>query len=353
VTLSTIGGNGWGSGLDRGRSFLLERRGDDGLWRDFRTLAGQSADWVTGYVGYNLLRAAGPTVALEHTALTLVERQQHDGGWGYNETVPSDADSTAYVLLFLSGMGATADCIHRATRCLRSHQDPDSGGVATYREPGPIRDYMGLPPEFSFEGWCQPHVEVTAAAGRAFAAAGSASSPLAEKAWRFVTERRQAGHWESYWWVLPHYPTLQCVELTRSVRGSEDTPRLLDATVAWLRETQLPGGGWAAASGQPACAFATALSISVLALACAAPAVLERGVDALLRLQEQDGGWWSEPSLQIPPPDVPEPGRQGPWRIGELGTGVLIADENRLYTTATCVGALALTGALTSGGRRS
>src|SRR5581483_4398663 len=91
--------------LERGTRFLLAKQGPDGLWRDFRTPAGEASEWPTGFAGTALHLAGAGAGALERAAGKLVATQNEDGGWGYHEDVPSDADSTACVLLFLALAG--------------------------------------------------------------------------------------------------------------------------------------------------------------------------------------------------------------------------------------------------------
>jgi hypothetical protein len=59
-------------------------------------------------------------------------------------------------------------------------------------------------------------------------------------------------------------------------------------------------------------------------------------------LQAEDGGWPSDPVLRIPPPDLVEPSSYRAWRADALGTGVVVRDQHRLFTTAACVSALRL-----------
>src|SRR3954463_1702835 len=99
--------------LERGRRFLLARQGDDGLWRDFRTPAGEASEWPTGFIATALYLARAEMTPLERAAEALIACQNDDGGWGYNETVPTDADSTACVLRFLALMG------HEGATCSR------------------------------------------------------------------------------------------------------------------------------------------------------------------------------------------------------------------------------------------
>src|SRR4051794_33145860 len=247
--------------LERGTRFLLAKQGADGLWRDFYTPAGEASAWPTGFIATVLRRARAETSVLERTASTLIASQNDDDGWGYNETVPSDADSTACVLLFLALMGHRGEPSVRAAACLVGHQRSEHGGVATYREPGPIRRYMGVGRWWRFNGWCGAHTEVTAMAGRALVALRPQDpGPETAAAWRYVRSRQRAdGSWSSYWWTAPHYATLQAVELAQSMgdRGA------IDRAAKWATASQLPDGTWSA-PGVPMSAFTTALGLSIL-----------------------------------------------------------------------------------------
>lgn len=253
--------------------------------------------------------------------------------------MPTDADSTACALVFLAALGRKDVCVERASACLARHQDADSGGLATYREPGPIRRFMGLGAESDLSGWCASHVEVTATAGRAFAAsAGTPPGAKAEAAWRYVSRRQgEDGSWASYWWTTHHYPTFQAVALACEVGDHAAVQR----AAAWALREQDEDGGWPA-PGVPTSAFATAMSLSVLLRAGERGRAVDRAVERLLALQQADGGWPSHPIMRIPPPGLAEPGRHESWRIDGLGTGVVVRDQHRTFTAAACVAALAL-----------
>jgi squalene cyclase len=198
---------------------------------------------------------------------------------------------------------------------------------------------MGLGAESDLGGWCASHVEVTATAGRAFAAsAGAPPGAEAEAAWRYVSRRqREDGSWASYWWTTHHYPTLQAVALASDVGDQAAAQR----AAAWALREQDEDGGFSA-PGVPTSAFATAMSLSVLLRAGGRGCRVDRAVERLLALQEADGGWSSHPIMRIPPPGLAEPDRQEAWRVDGLGTGVVVRDQHRTFTTAACVGALAL-----------
>ena len=106
--MASIGATSVEQALAGGVEFLLAQQGRDGLWRDFETLAGEASDWPTGFVGTQLLDAGVRGAPIDRAAEALLARQHRDGGWGYHHDVPSDADSTAWVLMFLAAIGTRA-----------------------------------------------------------------------------------------------------------------------------------------------------------------------------------------------------------------------------------------------------
>jgi squalene cyclase len=324
--------------LARGVEFLLDRQCEDGLWRDFQTPAGEASTWPTAYIGTALYGVGIGGAAAERAASALVSRQHRDGGWGYNEETPTDADSTSWALLLLTRTRDRSGACQRAGRCLARHQRRHSGGVATYAEAGPIRRYMGLARWVPYRGWCRPQTEVTAVAGRAQDALGSgAPRARAAAAWRYVRHRQEAdGSWSSYWWTTPHYATQQAVALAVCMH---DLDAIRQAT-GWAIRTQRPDGGWGVPGAAVPSSFTTALSLSVLAVSdLDVQMPLTRARDALVGLQRADGGWPSAAALRIPmPSDASRSGkRQG---LVQFAPGIVVVDHHRTFTTATCVAAL-------------
>jgi squalene cyclase len=324
------------SGID----FLLAGQGRDGLWRDFLTPAGQASTWPSAYIGNALHLAGADQFAAERAADALALSQQPDGGWGYNEDTPSDADSTSWAILFLTRMQGRDSACNRAGTCLSRHQRRLNGGVATYAEPGPIRRYMGLGHWAPFRGWCRPQIEVSAVAGSAFCAlAPGASSARAEAAWRYVRSRQNAdGSWNSYWWTSPEFATRQAVALAVSMHDLDAVRR----AAAWTLRGQRHDGGWGVPRAAAASPFPTALSLSVLAASEPDdPRPIALGIDALIRMQQDDGGWPSHPALRIPLPVDPSPAGDDRWHLIRYGAGIVVQDQHRTFTSATCVAALA------------
>jgi squalene cyclase len=325
--------------LQRGVSFLLQRQAPDGLWRDFDTLAGEAIDWPSGVIAARLHRTARPDAiaAAEHAAAELAARAQHDGGWGYHARVPTDADSTACVLDLLVEARLHGTVLDRAGRCLAAHQDPRTGGIATYRTPDPIRSFMRLGRAADLTGWCTPHLEVTATAGAVLAPLGRRHRTTAELAWSYVAARQHDdGGWSSYWWTARQYPALHAVMLAQALGHSAAIDRAAD----WAVATQHAEDGSWGAPGEPHSAFATALAAELLARAGHHDIPLQRAAAALAELQDRDGGWPSHPVMRIPAPHLREPDDHTAWRDDALGTGVVVRDQHRLFTTALCVSAL-------------
>lgn len=328
--------------VERGTRFLLANQGADGLWRDFRTPAGEASEWPTGFIGASLHLAGVGAGAVERAAAALRASQNDDGGWGYHEGVPTDADSTAWGLLLLLLLGDGDDACRRAATCLVRHQRADGGGIATFADPDPIRRFMGLRRWVGFGGWCRPHLEVTAVAGRTLALLLTAGAPQrdAEAAWRYVrSQQTYDGSWAPYWWTSSHYSTLQAAELAAAFGDHDAVSRAAD----WALRSQNDDGGWSA-PGAPTSAFATANSLSLLVLGGAQREAIARATDGLAALQQDDGGWPGHPILRIPLPGDRDPDGRGRWRPIRFGSGIVVADQHRTFTSAACVAALARTG---------
>ena len=322
-----------------GVDFLLGLQGDDGLWRDFRTPAGAATSWPSAYAGCALRSAGAHGTWLDRLSDALERTQHPDGGWGYHEGTPTDADSTSWGVLALAGRKNVAEVRARALACLARHQRPRGGGVATYAEAGPVRRFTGLSRAVPFWGWRRPHVEIAAVAGRALHGSGSAGArDRAVRAWRFVRSRQQDdGSWPSYWWTSEHVATEQAVRLAVLMADPEPAAR----AARWVQRHQGADGAWRDPAGEGASAFLTALSVSILAATGSDDAGLARGVDALIRLQDVGGGWPATATLRIPVPPDRHPSLDGAWRPVRFGPGLVVPDQERVFTTATCVAALA------------
>src|SRR5712691_8135613 len=66
--------------LERAVAFLLAQQGQDGLWRDFRTLGGEAADWPSGFIAAQLVAAGAPRTPLESAARAMTVVGTRTGG---------------------------------------------------------------------------------------------------------------------------------------------------------------------------------------------------------------------------------------------------------------------------------
>lgn len=318
-------------------SFLLDSRSEDGLWRDFRTLAGASSEWVSGFVASSLGAARAAPETLRAALLALLQRQRPSGGWGYNERVPPDCDSTAWVLVAMSGRPVwKPSMILRGLAYLRRHGG--ESGFATYLPEDGIEGFIGAEAADT-EGWRQPHLCVTAVAVRALLLHGLGGDGAARAGLAALSQdQARDGLWYSYWWPGAAYATAQSLR-TLACAGALPMERWRAAADAVIRLQQDDGGF--GDEGGPAHSFATAMGLSAL-LTRPDPAC-DEAVDAaaawLLR-EQRAGSWPSHPILRIPRPmeRAPDAGR---YVEDALGTAVILRDERRLFTTAAAMGALA------------
>lgn len=299
--------------LAAGVRYLARMQHPAGSWSDFWLPVGASDAWVTAYVGIALdaasrcasLSPAARSLAggsAERAVAWLVAAHRPLGGWGYNATVPVDADATAHAISLLARRGVAVP--PAAVAVLRSHYVAGEG-FRTYR-----RD--------AAHPWGQPHRDVTAAALRALHDCGAMEREELRVAWAALLHDHcdRRGWWHGYWWQTPNYPTGMVLEvwqaagappLSRPVAAALPTATAFDlawATMARARFTARAGESLAA---------------------------------RFVALQASDGGWPSALILRVPPP------------LPATATAPVIAptvaqDARRLFVTATAVRALALVG---------
>lgn len=341
--------------LDAGCDFIWEELSEDGLWRDFQTLAGESSDWVTAFVWYALAQRLERETRDWLPLTTLLGRQRETGGWAYNEDVPCDADSTAWTVLALSTMpGWRPSTLLRSMRYLQMHQRPGSGGFATYAPLDGIDRYIDAAPELT-DGWLTAHQCVTGVVVGAMLAAGEkpSSAPI-ENGVAYLLEQRDPDRlWRSYWWPGRSYATYHAVRAlvwARRWRYDGAIP-----TIRAIVERQRPDGSWPLGDGEEGSVFET--SWALLTLLLVDPRQTRREVAAatawLVEQQQYDGSWPTLPILRIPAPMIALPDDVSEWRENEQGTNVIIADEHRLFTTATAFWALSAAASLSSPARES
>jgi len=302
--------HGAASALAGAIAHLVAAQRADGAWRDFEALEGGSDEWVTGYVGAALAAQPDPAgrAAARAAWAWLAPRARADGGWGFHDRTPPDADSTAWALRLAAALGEDASPAARRARAFLARHRRPGGGVASYRDPEALGRFLGAPAGTDFSGWTASHTCVTAAC----AGLADVSGYLRE------TQRRD-GAWAGYWWCDDAYATALAAEaLARTAPGDgDDAKTALDAALAWAAETPADAG-----------AFALACRLRVLRLAPAFGATRRALRERLIAAQRADGGFAGTARLRIPAP-------------AGGGTPSVLVDDRGLFTTATALAALA------------
>lgn len=319
------GASGTASAIDRAIVYLLERRNRTGWWTDFDTLAGPSTEWVSAFVALALAQTddAAALAAARQTWSQLRRRRWWSPGWGFNRAVPSDADTTVWVLRLAAALDAPAS--RRALRFLSGHVTA-VGALTTYADAGPIRAYTRLSGT-SFAGWCGPQACVTAVG------AGLPWLPHRPRLLAWLRDAQHpAGNWTSYWWSSPHYATAFASEALAGVAGPGDAGRVSRAA-QWTAE-DLQRRGTAASP------FEQAFALRTLLLNRNAGSTVACVLEQIRRTQRADGSWIPSARLRIPPPDVTDPDAYGAWVEGGRGGGSIQADGNACFTTAAVLQAL-------------
>lgn len=295
-----------------GLDFILTLQSSSGSWTDWDLPPGSSSVWTTAYVGYKLRRlpqhlktkAAPRILAASHW---LLDNVFADGGWGYNETVRSDADSTSYAILFLAAAGRHAP--ETAYAHLARYQCLD-GGFSTY------------PSDGESNSWTVSHPDVTPIALLALLTQNVPDRRAIQRGIDYILEQKNPdGLWNSFWWDSLLYGTEVSLSFIRAVNIDVEI-----ATPVTLSRTP------------PANAFETALMISSLLYMdpFGLRTLIQDLADKLILQQQSDGSWKTAPILRITRRDC-----YHPWTFGD--SGPLFSDIHKLFTTSTVLNALSRT----------
>lgn len=279
----------------RGVDFLLQQQDEDGFWREFDLEPGASESWATAWVGWCLTRAfsGGRTRQLQirescKRAAATLWCSRRDGGWGYNRGTGPDADTTSWVLRFLSACGFRIE----PAMYLAPYIDP-GGAVHTFREPG-------------FGSWTDAHDDVAANVGLALVTSSKARPQVARVRHRLA--RRFPG--ETFWWSTPTY-------------GAAWALRLLSASGGFSQRIRKAAQTWIAALPESTSSFEVAHRLIAVAEAetsnCAAVAL----VNQLLDLAGSDG-WAGSSFLLVPPRDIGPQSAPNPELRGLLTTAICV-----------------------------
>lgn len=300
--------------------FLLSRAAA-GVWRDYNMGGTESDEWVTAYVAHAL--AETTLDEARHAASTAWDQLKqlastHGPGLGYNRLTPQDADSSAWAVRLARIIGKSYDDFARG--CLnyvRSHV-LGAGGIATYTAASLLKAGVG-DSEAAVAGWIAPHFCISATA--AYIPEIGGSLKICEY---LANKQDQDGRWRSYWWHDDEYATALAIE---SLARSGDYQESMRKAALWL-------------SARTATSSAFVIALCVLGLRKAGCSAWREFLPELLSLQSEDGSWPASARMRMPPPDLVDPRTRWRWDKHSNGIGCVMADWNRIFTTATVLRAL-------------
>jgi hypothetical protein len=300
----------------RAVEYLLGTQSPGGGWWDLAVSAGASGPWLTAVVGLALTRAQvadlhGVPLARQRAAAYL-RTAELPHGWGWNEALEPDCDSTAHAVLFLRH--AEGDVPSRSIAALMNFQAP-SGAFLTYR---------GAPVGHS---WGLVHHDVHPAAVRALGAVRGRDDSAVRAGLPTVWDGlRHDPPWPAFWWTKTIYGAYVAVTCLSEV-GRLD---LVPAADRWRLLALL----------KAADPLETALGCSIACLLEGRPP--GPFVDRLISTQHGDGSWDAAPSLR-----VVDPGCAEPWRPELTATaGTVYPESRRIFTTAMAITALTSEGSM-------
>ncbi len=255
--------------MTRGAQYLVDRQQPDGYWRDYALLPGAGSDWVTAFVGHALSGAACGHAEPIALGLSALEASCRVSGWGYNDKVATDADSSAWATRWYARIGMPMPI--DAVDCLAAYLGAEGGA----------RTFASAP---RYGRWIQEHADVTAALGLALIESGADAALIARLRQWALSHRNRDGLWTSFWWSFDGYAAALMLEFLAASGG---IPR--DVIEAAQRELR--------SMGEAATAMERA-SLLLMALRAGAPhaALLKR----LLQAQRGDGGWPPSRCLKVP-----------------------------------------------------
>lgn len=298
--------------------YVTSNQSEDGSWVDWQLPVGESDAWITGYVGYKLrflpsLLKSEAEVFMSKAYGWLLEHEYAEGGWGYNEGVGSDADSTAFAILFLASEGKIAHA--RSFDCLKRFQMED-GGFSTYVA------------KSKHDSWGVSHPDVTPIALLALLTKYGVDDVSVSRGIEYVLRHRSLeGWWDSFWWDSCLYSTQANVSFLNSAKVTWD----VTGTIEFLNLVKTKN------------AFEDALLISIM-LEIPHDPLMKKAcqlADHLIKEQDQDGSWRSEPILRVTRNNCFEP-----W--AQKSSGNLFGDPKRLLTSSTILDSLCRVYALNS-----
>jgi hypothetical protein len=276
-----------------GLEFLTVAQHEDGGFQAFELPVGVSTSWMTAHVAV-LLEHVKEARSLKSAAAAFLTRHCSDPGWGYNDDVHWDLDSTAQALIVLQAAGSEVP-IESVDAMLQAQND--DGGFPTFGRAGRLR-----------AGWSNSHPDVTLVVVEALRRLGCLEEPR-DRALAWLESKWLNGPPEAYWWTGEGYMLWAATFARFRVdESAASAMTLID------QSTAMPDLGFMAA------AIAVAPNHELRT----------KSVSALLDLQRNDGSWNCEPCLRLTDPMAP---------VGRP-VGPLFRDATGVFATAHAISAL-------------
>lgn len=285
---------------------------------------GFADEWVTCYVGYNLkialnnLEKCGfktKSYDWNKTLNYILNHQRITGGWGFNNYVHSDTDSSAFCLLFLSEFNNYTVEQEKAANFIMAHQKED-GGFSTYIYDKNVflvtNETLNYPTCDS--SWCNSHPSVTAAAILALEKLNKTKyfNEIYYAKKYLLKLKTKDGFWEAYWWndrIYSTYIISRALDITDI------------KTTYWLMKIQNRDGGWnSGLKNGSSVPFYTAIATQLFPN--------NKSIEWMLNNQKFNGSWFGYGILRLTESYISEP-----W-INPDTTGLIVSD-NGIFTTAT------------------
>jgi hypothetical protein len=325
--------------------FLVKAKG---VYEDFMAFGETLPIWVSAYVGAALEEWQRPSSKIKGIKKNrrlpdLLQRmrqwlasEKQQIGWPCLKNVPEDADTTAWVVSFLASTGMLNEKEKQELVTLVLGFQQEDGGFFTI----PAQGRSG------FQSYGMSHVEVTAVAVDTLLKLGVAPShePVT-KAIDFIKKGWGKDRiWEAFWWDGQMYATFYSTRALLRTGYALSEADVMNMSESILQK-QATDGCWGRDLAGKNLAFETALALRTLMLiGITTPEqkkALARGVVWLLNFQNRNGSFDSRPMLRIPNAGDLNPWENKQWQQGSgTGLGVLVADHNSYFTTATVLGAL-------------
>jgi len=325
--------------IDAGSAYIQLNQ-KKGRWLDYKTSAGISDTWATGFIAY-LSREFLPSA--HYNAAVNFLNQESSPLWGYKENYINDTDSSNFALLTLMQSRRKSVCDKISLLLDRQNKD---GGFPTYTnlEIPPLRSRMRYPAKKSYAGWTQSHACVSSVSFHLLTSLPSKIESrhlsLLQKylSAKFKTQKNIA-----YWWTSNIYSIYWCMlsyDKITDLRFKENLLRKIEELIAMHKSTLFFGDDYNKDS-----IFYASMMLKILCILKEQKInTYEVLIDTLAKKivvsQFENGSWISTNALRLPDTNVLYPDDELLWPESERGCNVRALEWNSLFTTVVATNAI-------------